>query len=325
MPSLLVLPRPGDILSETSSSIPAPSQASFTSTFGNILPTASYLHTPHGRAAYYTLPSSPPKKNNPISRVLFIHGVQTPAIGLYPLASTLSSKFANAQCVLLDLWGHGLTDTPILPHEPGLFHSLIEILLKKLGWESTHFLGYSFGGSVVTTFAAKRPDIVESLVLVAPVGLLKFESFDEKGKEYLLGRSGDIEEEEKAQKWVINFLEDGELIVPADWKESVAKGEVVAEAVRAWEMEEHKGHAGSVVGVIRDGGIMDRHEEYREVMKKGVKSFVVLGEKDGICSVADLEGVGVGNVVVIPGVGHGVVRERAKEVAAFVEEFWNGI
>ncbi|KAL5339436.1 Alpha/Beta hydrolase protein [Aspergillus crustosus] len=323
MSSFVVLPRPGDHLPDTQSPIAAPSEASFTSTFGKILPPATYLHTPHGRAAYYTLPSSPTTTHQPVHRVLLIHGVQTPAIGQYPLASILASKFPQAQIVLVDLWGHGLTDTPILPHEPELFHSLIEALLKELGWESAHLSGYSFGGAVVTTFAAKRPEVVESLVLIAPVGLFKFDSFNDTEKNYLVGRTGDIEEEKKVQEWVISWLEGGEMVVPADWEERVAKGEVVAEAVKRWELEEHKGHAATVVGVLRDGGVMDRHEDYRETVRRGVKVFVVLGEKDEVCSVEDLAEVGVDNVVVVPGVGHGVVRERAKEVAELVEGFWN--
>ncbi|KAL4886984.1 alpha/beta-hydrolase [Aspergillus karnatakaensis] len=319
---LLVLPRPGDA-STVTPPIPAPTETSFTSTFGTLLPPATYLQTPHGRAAYYTIPSASPSTDRPIRRILFIHGVQTPALGLYPLASSLSSAYPHAQCVLLDLWGHGLTDTPIQPHEPGLFHYLIEELLKDLKWESAHFVGYSFGGSLATTFAAKRPEAVQSLVLVAPVGLLRFESFADEEKKYLLGRTGILEEEEKAKDWVFNWLEGGDLVVPDDWRERVAKGEVVAESIKAWEMKEHKGHIGSVVGVIRDGGIMDRHEDYREVVRKGLNVFAVLGEHDFIGSVTDFNEVGVQDAVVVKGVGHGVVRERVGEVAGLVEGFWN--
>lgn len=39
----------------------------------------------------------------------------------------------------------------------------------------------------------------------------------------------------------------GQLNIPADWKQRVEKGEVVAEAVREWQIREHPGHVASVV------------------------------------------------------------------------------
>lgn len=325
MSNILVLPRPGASPSSNStpSTIPAPSEASFIATFGALLPPASYLQTSHGRAAYYTLPPSAPASTS-ISRVLLIHGVQTPAIGLQPLLKSLSALFPNTHFALLDLWGHGLSETPVTPHTPELFHELIFALLKHLDWPNAHLVGYSFGGSTVATFAAKYPDLVASVALVAPAGLIPSSMFNDAQKGYLADGNGDNALEEKAKDWILEFLEgEGGLVVPSDWKERVARGEVVAEAVREWEMREHPGHVASVVGVFRDGGVLDRHAVFEEVARKGeVKVFCVLGELDGVCSVASLEAVGMQNVKVVKGVGHGVVRERAGEVAELIGGFW---
>ncbi|KAK1139169.1 hypothetical protein N8T08_001225 [Aspergillus melleus] len=319
--SPLVLPRPGASTSSTTT-IPAPSEAAFVATFGALLPAAQYLQTPHGRAAYYSIPpSSFTSSSSTITRVLFIHGVQTPAIGLQPLARALSSRFPHAHCVLIDLWGHGLSETPVLPHEPALFHALILALLTHLDWPSAHLVGYSFGGSTVASFAATYPALVSSMVLVAPAGLLRAADFTDEQRGYLAG--GDAVLESKARAWIFEFLEGGGLVVPADWKERVSRGEVVAEAVREWQMKEHRGHEASVVGVFRDGGVLDRHAEFEEVVRRGeVRGLSVLGELDDVCSVGDLEKVGMRNVVVVKGVGHAVVRERVEEVAGLVEEFW---
>ncbi|KAI9042762.1 alpha/beta fold hydrolase [Aspergillus affinis] len=323
--SPFVLPRPGASITSTTP-IPAPSESAFVATFGAVLPAAQYLQTPHGRAAYYSLPPSSPtptssSSSTPITRVLFVHGVQTPAIGLQPLARALSSRFPHAHCVLIDLWGHGLSETPVLPHEPGLFHGLLLALLTHLDWSSAHLIGYSFGGSTVTSFAAKYPVLVSSLVLVAPAGLLSASQFSDEQRGYLAG--GDAVVEAKARAWILEFLEGGRLVVPADWKERVSRGEVVAEAVREWQMKEHRGNEASVVGVFRDGGVLDRHAEFEEVVRRGeVRGLSVLGELDDVCSAGDLEAVGMRNVVVVKGVGHAVVRERVEEVAGLIEEFW---
>ncbi|KAL4952957.1 Alpha/Beta hydrolase protein [Aspergillus filifer] len=318
----LVLPRPGE--PSTLESTSAPSEPSFVKTFGQVLPPVSYLRTANGRFAFYKLPSTAPKSENPgtPSRVILIHGVQTPAIGLQPLAKQLSSRFPSTEFVLVDLWGHGQSDTPIVPHVPALFHALIIDLMVHLDWPSAHFIGYSFGGSTVATFAAQYPEKVQSLVLVAPAGFFREEQFSEVERSYLRGGEG---VEEAAAKWIVEFLEGGELVVPGDWKERVSRGEVVAEAVRDWEMKNHDGHLASVVGVFRDGGVIGKHEEFKKVAESGIRSLVVLGATDDVCGPQDLQEVGLKNVVVIKGVGHGVVRERVDEVAGSIQRFWKGL
>jgi pimeloyl-ACP methyl ester carboxylesterase len=320
----IVLPRPGAVKSnDTPQSIQAPTEDAFVAVFGNLLPRASYLQTENGRAAYYELlPSSsaPKGKIKPITRVLFVHGIQTPALGMQPLASELSSRFPYAHCVLLDLWGHGLTDTPLLPHEPALFHALLEALMVHLGWEHAHFVGFSFGGATTATFTAKHPERVTSMVLVAPAGLIRSAQFTDLQRSYLHDNEG---LEEQAQAGILDWLEGGPLIVPSDWKDRVGRGEVVPEAIKDWEMREHEGHIASVVAIYRYGGAMDRQAEFAEAAKKGIDSFCILGELDDIVSIQDLHDVGMRNVIVVPQVGHGVVRQRVPEVAQLIEDFWN--
>jgi len=322
--TFIVLPRPGTAKpGDKLLSIPAPSEVDFVATFGKVLPLASYLRTQHGRAAYYELPPSLPQPTDgksPVSRVLLVHGIQTPAIGLQPLASALSSRFPHAHCVLIDLWGHGLTDTPLVTHDAALFHTLLEALMVQLGWNDAHLVGYSFGGSTVASFAAAKPERVASLVLVAPAGLLRETQFDEVQRSYLRGGEG---LEEQAQAGILEFLQGGQLVVPSDWKEKVARGEVVTEAVKDWQMKRHEGHAASVVAIFRDGGVMDKHVEFAKAAKSGTKCLCILGELDTVCSVQGLHDVGMRNVVVVPQVGHGVVRKRVSEVAQLIEDFWN--
>ncbi|KAJ5173750.1 uncharacterized protein N7500_001681 [Penicillium coprophilum] len=324
----LVLPRPGTkSLGDTQKPIKAPSEALFTSTFGNLLPKASYLETPNGRAAYYSLPpasasASGPESGSSVQRVLFVHGVQTSAIGLQPLATTLSTRFPSAHCVLVDLWGHGLSDTPILAHTPELFHDLLLALMDRLEWADAHFVGYSFGGSTTASFTAKHSERVKSIVLVAPAGLVCSAQLGELQRSYLRGGQG---LEDQAREWVFEWLEGGKLVVPGDWKERVEKGEVVAEAVRDWEAREHGGHVASVVGIVRDGGVFDRNAVFAEAAKKGIPNLCILGELDDLCIAQDLAAVGMQNVSVVPQVGHGVVREKVSDVACLIEDFWNSL
>lgn len=322
----LVLPRPGAKTQSQSPPIAAPTEADMTALFGTLLPPASYLTTPHGRAAYYVYPPTTPSPNP--TRIVLVHGVQTPALGLQPLATALRAQFPNAQFLLFDHWGHGLSETPQEPHTPALFFELIDALLEKVGWSSAHFVGYSFGGVTVAGYAAARSKaVVESMVFVAPAGMLPSEAFGEEVKrEYLAERQDedyDEERERKAHDWIMNFLEGGgPLVVPAGWQERVARGEVVAEAVREWEMHAHRGHPASVVGIFRDGGVFDNHAAFAQAAATGADCLAVLGELDDLCNKEDLEAAGIKDVVVVPQVGHGVVRQKAVDVAGHIGDFW---
>ncbi|KAF4342081.1 dihydrolipoyllysine-residue acetyltransferase component of acetoin cleaving system [Fusarium beomiforme] len=313
----LVLPRPG--ASYTSQPpIAGPTEAAFVETFGALLPAAQFLQTPRGKAAYYELlPSSPSDSQSAIDRVVFIHGVQTPALGMLPLARALQKAFPHAHMVLIDLWGHGLSDTPFIPHAASLFHQLLDDLLDHLEWPSAHLVGFSFGGATTVSYVASRPSRAKSFTLVAPAGLLQLSMFTAEEQAALQG-----DDEVAARKCVLNILEGGDLVVPEDWKQRVAKGEVVAEAVREWQMHEHPGHTASVVAIFRDGAVMGSDGQFDKAAKTGIPSLAVLGELDGLCSKEQLNGHSFENVFVVPQAGHSVVRDKAEDVAALIGNFW---
>lgn len=315
----VVLPQPGIVAGMPQPPIPGPAESSFVHTFGTLLPPATYLPTRNGKAAYYSLlPTSISKDPPTPERVLFLHGVQTPALGLQPLAAELHASFPAAHFILLDLWGHGLSDTPVVAHEASLFHGLIDALLDDLEWASAHFVGYSFGGALTVGYVASRSSRVQSFTLVAPAGLLRRFNLSAEDQAQLRG-GGD---EDAAKKWVMTWLEGGELTVPADWKERAARGEVVAEAVKEWQLREHHGHAASVLGVIRYGGVMDTDANFIAAAQTGIPSLAVLGQTDDVCSQAQLEELGFANVFVVNGAGHGVVRDSVPEVAGYISKFW---
>lgn len=317
----VVLPRPNQPLKSPVSPIPGPTEAAFTKAFGTLLPSAKYLHTGTGKAAYYDLlPSSPHLKAGASyspERVLFVHGVQTPALGIFPLARSLQASFTAAHFVLVDLWGHGLSDTPVIPHEPAIFHKLLDALMDQLGWPSAHLIGYSFGGALTVGYAISRSSRVQSFTLIAPAGIIQSSRFTPEEHAHLRG-----DDEAAARKWVLEFLEGGELIVPADWKQRVERGEVVAEAVKAWQKQVHPGHIASVVAVFRDGGVMDQNINFERAAGSGIPCLVVLGELDDICTKEELEELGFKNTRIVPGVGHEVVRQKVPEVTALIEDFW---
>ena len=206
----------------------------------------------------------------------------------------------------------------MLPHEATLFYGLIDALLDHLDWPSAHLVGFSFGGLTTVGYVASHTSRVQSFTLVAPAGLIRSKSFTASEQEHFQPGC----DEDAARKWVLQFLGGGELVVPEDWKERVGRGEVVAEAVREWQMRWHAGHTASVVAMVRDGGVMDNHDSFAKAVGTGIPALVILGENDDLCTEQELRDLGFKDVFVVPQAGHGVVRERVPEVAGFISDFW---
>ena len=71
---------------------------------------------------------------------------------------------------LVDLPGFGSARGR--PFVLGDGHAYLRALLEEVGLERANLIGHSLGGVVCARVAAFWPDLVESLVLVAPAGLL---------------------------------------------------------------------------------------------------------------------------------------------------------
>jgi len=96
---------------------------------------------------------------------------------LFPLVDT--TRLTQSQ----DLFGRGFSDgIGDLPHDARLYTTqmLLALASSPLPWTGTNglrLLGYSLGGGVAVHFANSFPHLVESLVLLAPAGLIRAESF----------------------------------------------------------------------------------------------------------------------------------------------------
>ncbi|KAI0405098.1 alpha/beta-hydrolase [Xylaria palmicola] len=316
----LLLPRRMARGRESENTIAAPSYESFTSRFGDAFPRPRFLESDLGTTAVYEL--APPPGQLATRRVLLVHGLNTPALGLLPLAAALRDADPGAHVALFDLWGHGLSSTPLAPHAAHLFHAQMLQVLVSLGWPSAHLLGYSFGGSLVARFALHNPWAVESAALLAPAGVMRRALLGAPLRALLDDPERGAASEAEAREGVLAFLEGGPLAVPADWAERSRRGEVVAEALRAWELEAHAGYPHSVLSMAREDNLFGREDDFRRFARLPHRKVVVLGEADDVCGPAELAGLGFEDVVVVPGTNHGIVRTAAKEVARIVYDMW---
>ncbi|GAB7353623.1 hypothetical protein MBLNU459_g4037t1 [Dothideomycetes sp. NU459] len=81
-----------------------------------------------------------------------------------------------------DLFGRGYSSTPdpdLYPQNISLFSSQILLVLgsSPISWtgsESFAIIGYSLGGGIAASFTSYFPTLVNSLILIAPAGLMRF-------------------------------------------------------------------------------------------------------------------------------------------------------
>lgn len=128
----------------------------------------------------------------------------------------------------------------------------------------------------------------------------------------------------------MSFVSGPDLQVKPGWKERLLKGEVDSVVVEKWQRERHQGHVAGIVSMFRNGGIYDEHDSYRLVQEMGVKVLVILGEKDQVFEAArmkvELGQLGwTGDIQVIPGATHSVVRSHSEGVAELVENFHSSL
>ncbi|MEP7358107.1 MAG: alpha/beta fold hydrolase, partial [Anaerolineales bacterium] len=108
---------------------------------------------------------APPR---PLRTIVFIHGLGGSAS---QWRYQLQSFSDDSRVIALDLRGHGQSDRPHTAYDMPAIQADLAAALKVLGVSERFVLvGHSFGGAVVTEYAAAHPERVERLVLIAASG-----------------------------------------------------------------------------------------------------------------------------------------------------------
>jgi pimeloyl-ACP methyl ester carboxylesterase len=114
-----------------------------------------------GLDTYYTLEGSGPS-------VVLLHGWGASSQTLQAPAAALAAEF---RVLTPDLPGFGWSDAPPAAWGSGEYADHVRALLDALGIGRAALLGHSNGGRVAVRLAARMPERVERLVLVASAGL----------------------------------------------------------------------------------------------------------------------------------------------------------
>jgi pimeloyl-ACP methyl ester carboxylesterase len=118
--------------------------------------------------------------------------------------------YPNIPLLVLDLFGHGLSGCPNRAYSMSLFVGQLENLLVFLKIHTINIIGFSLGGAIAVGYAAKHPEKIGKLVLIAPAGFVPFHDASkgratgsEVNEEVELGG---ISPHIKYVKWIPSFL-----------------------------------------------------------------------------------------------------------------------
>ncbi|KAI1428184.1 Alpha/Beta hydrolase protein [Xylaria sp. FL1777] len=318
-------------------------------------PGARDVVTPYGNIRVYEFG---PEKGR---KVLLIHGISTSCMTLADIANSLVEK--GCRVLLFDLFGRGYSDAPgDLPYDTRLFVSQILLVLasSSLAWTGNNafsLIGYSLGGGIAANFAATFPDMVESLVLLSPAGLIRPENIGRLSR--LVFTSGLVPErllawmtKSRLRSPIDNAVSKrrstaNKALSPGEDKEDfvdVAVQEVLDQPTQQsptpfevevvnfvhWSIDHNEGFVPSMMSTIRYAPLMEQQQYWRMLAKrKPGTTAVLIGRDDNLVQHEDysedalpLIG-GKENVFwrIVPG-AHNFPFTHSKSALKAIYEFW---
>ena len=185
----------------------------------------------------------------------------------------------------IDLWGRGYSDTPLnVPHDSRLFTTQIFFALASspISWTGTasggfSMIGFSLGGGITMSFAAHFPNLVNSIILLAPAGILR--QMPEDYTQFAMRYASFMPKKylRRVVGKVLGVKVSNEVTAKQEeWGDDNAGPKVPQRAVRVeelalnipnivqWQFDHHKGFCHSFVNTIMFGPIMNQESDWRK-------------------------------------------------------------
>jgi 3-oxoadipate enol-lactonase len=246
-----------------------------------------------------------------LETVVFAHGLLWSGRMFDAQVAELADRF---RCVTFDFRGQGRSEVTAGGYDMETLSDDAAALIETLGCAPCHFVGLSMGGFIGMRLAARRPELVRSLVLMET--------------------SADPEPAENVPRYrllggIVGVLgKPGmRLVMPRVMRIMFSRTflqDPGREADRrVWR---ERGMANHPRGIVRAlGGVIERQPIYGELGKIAVPTLVVVGDEDVATVPAKAERIAAAipgaRLVVIPGAGHTSSVEQPDLVNAALEGF----
>lgn len=201
--------------------------------------------------------------------VVLVHGFATPSVIWSRYFKPLTD--AGYRVLAFDNYGRGLSDRPDTIYNADLFDSQLTGLLDALGIDRrVDIVGYSMGGGIVTVFAARHPERVRSMTLIAPVGLGKLSN--ERTEMLMRPLIGD---------WIIRLFGTKMFYAAAaeEAKSIPEPGPLLAAVNRQLQ---YRGYGDALLSTMRHYPLENAGEFYATVGASSIPVLAIWGEADEV-------------------------------------------
>lgn len=241
-----------------------------------------------------------------------VHGLSSPSDVWEGLAQGLAGL--GYRVLVYDLFGRGFSDAVSGRQDAEFFIQQLEDLLEHLELEEELTLvGYSMGGAVATAFAARHPERMHRLILLAPSGIAQAED----GLHRFMRRWPVLGD------WLHAVYE------PARMRAGLIAGKDVESEVPGipqMQLRElnHKGFFPALLA-SRRGLLSDiQRDEHRALGVQDIPVVAIWAQNDTVIPIAGLGTLAQWNRAarqeVIDGAGHGLVYTHASKVLAVLRD-----
>ncbi|KAI9766635.1 MAG: hypothetical protein M1840_006446 [Geoglossum simile] len=250
----------------------------------DVLPGGRWVESPYGAIRVYEWGPEDGRK------VLLVHGISTPCITLGGIAQALVDR--GCRVMTMDLFGRGYSDTPSgVPHDTRLYTTeiLLAITSSPLSWTGSKrfsIIGYSLGGGISASFTSYFPHLIDSLVLLAPAGLIRPNKFSLTSKAF---RSSGLFPEKFLHYFVERRIRASKnsAIAPEQRNQATNKGTTsLSDAITSelpppimsqaypnvnvpraviWQLDHHQGFLDSFMSSIRYAPIAGQQADWRRI------------------------------------------------------------
>jgi pimeloyl-ACP methyl ester carboxylesterase len=269
----------------------------------------------------------------PAEPAVFVHGLGGSSTNWTDLTDLLREPAAGVpalECVAVDLPGFGHSPPPRDRDYSVSAHArAVAGLIERLGNWPVHVVGNSMGGAVATRLAARRPDLVRTLILISPampdvrprVLPVRLAVISAKGiGPMVMNMLRKVPASERADRMVKDVFRDPARVHPARRAAEIA--EISRRDGLPYADDALLRSARSLIGESFKVG---RRSLWGDAARTRVPALVLYGSHDRLVHAAmaakAARAYRGARVLVLPGVGHVAMMEKPGLVASEIRSF----
>jgi pimeloyl-ACP methyl ester carboxylesterase len=239
-----------------------------------------------------------------------IHGLTTPSFVWYGMAKGLA--LMGFRVLIYDLYGRGYSDRIKGKQDADFFdRQLTDLLTHENIGDHLTVLGYSMGGAVAAHFAARHPQRIKQLILLAPAGM-----FELGGRRIALARDLPI-----IGDWL--FL----AAYPWEVRRGIKSEEHMPTSVENMYEKQHaetgrRGYFPAVLASLRGLLRTPCEDQHKAIAAAGVPVLAVWADADDVIPLASKDTLAAWNPnaqqAVVPDAGHALPHTHTEDVLAAI-------